>query len=382
MHRRDLLKAAATLPLLNAARLFAAPPANTRLLVVFMRGGYDAANVVVPVASDFYYEARPTIAIPRGDVLPLADGFGLHPILKGSLYPLWAKRQLAFVPFAGTSDLSRSHFETQASIERGGSAAGSGFMGRLVAQLTGTTPIAFTSELPLILRGAAVPNIAPDALGGGGGDTRQAALIARMYAKDTLGSAVRQGFGARIAVSEALATEMATAGQGAIPAQGFEAAARKIGRVMRDKYTLGFVDVGGWDTHVEQGGVGGPLSFVLDVLGKSLAGFADEIGPAWANTVVVVISEFGRTIRENGGRGTDHGHGTAYWLMGGKVAGGKLHGEQVRLTRATLNQDRDLPMLNDYRQVLGGLFQRLYGLTPAQVETVFPGAKPVDLGLI
>ena len=149
-----------------------------------------------------------------------------------------------------------------------------------------------------------------------------------------------------------------------------------IGRVMANKYTLGFVDVGGCDTHVDQGG--GGLTYTLNEFGKGLAGFASEIGPAaWKRTVVLVISEFGRTWHENGSRGTDHGHGTAYWLMGGK-----LRGEQVRLSQATVNLGRDLPVLNEYRAVLGGLFQRMYGLNTAQVEKIFPGAQPVDLALV
>jgi len=116
---------------------------------------------------------------------------------------------------------------------------------------------------------------------------------------------------------------MVTSGQGAIHSDTFEGAARKIGRVMANRYTLGFVDVGGWDTHVDQGNSGGGLAYTLNEFGKGLASFASEIGPAaWKRTVVLVISEFGRTFHENGSHGTDHGHGTAYWLMGGIVAGG------------------------------------------------------------
>src|SRR5580693_2287506 len=115
MLRRQFLTAALTLPFLGmAGRLYALPATGApRLLVVFLRGAYDAANIVVPASSDFYYAARPTLAIPRGAALPLDGGWALHPALKDSIYPLWSQKQIAFVPFAGTDDLSRSHFETQ-----------------------------------------------------------------------------------------------------------------------------------------------------------------------------------------------------------------------------------------------------------------------------
>ncbi len=144
---------------------------------------------------------------------------------------------------------------------------------------------------------------------------------------------------------------------------------------------LGFVDVGGWDTHVGQGGATGALANRLGELGRGLAALADEMGPAWQRTVVVVLSEFGRTFRENGNRGTDHGHGTVYWVLGGAVRGGKVLGEQQAVSAASLHQGRDYPVLNDYRAVLGGLFQRMWGLPPQALARVFPDAPVHDLGL-
>src|SRR5471030_1552555 len=159
-HREFLKSAAASLPLLGATgRLYAIPMSGPRLLVVFLRGAYDAANIVIPVSSDFYYAARPTLAIPKGAALALDNDWGLHPALKESIYPLWQKKQVAFVPFAGTDDTSRSHFETQDTIELGQPIAGSrdyrsGFLSRTAAALSGATPIAFTTTLPLSFRGA------------------------------------------------------------------------------------------------------------------------------------------------------------------------------------------------------------------------------------
>jgi uncharacterized protein (DUF1501 family) len=173
------------------------------------------------------------------------------------------------------------------------------------------------------------------------------------------------------------------ANRGAVSAKGFELSARRMGRLMKADYTLGFVDVGGWDTHVGQGAATGYLAGRLGELGRGLAGFADELGPdVWGRTTVVVVSEFGRTFRENGDKGTDHGHGSVYWVLGGAVKGGRIVGPQAPVTQAGLNQNRDYPVLTDYRSLIGGLARRAYGLTPARLDQVFPGAQPTDLGLI
>jgi uncharacterized protein (DUF1501 family) len=396
MRRRDLLRAAGLIaPLAVAGRLMAAPQTSARLLVVFLRGAYDATNVVVPVSSDFYYAARPTIAIARPDpanpnaARALTANWGLHPALADTILPLWTKGQAAFAPFAGTDDLSRSHFETQDTIELGQPLGGSrnygsGFMSRLAGQFTGTTPIAFTDQLPLIFRGGApIPNVAINQVGKPGVDAREAKLIEGMYQGQTLAPAVKEGFVVRDEVYSTVSAEMTAASRGAVSPKGFELSARRIASLMRDRFNLGFVDVGGWDTHVNQGGATGYLAGRLAELGRGLAGFADEIWPAaWSQTTVVVISEFGRTFRENGDKGTDHGHGGAFWVLGGGIKGGRIVGRQVELTQASLNQNRDYPVLNDYRDVLGGLFARIYGLTPARLDTVFPGARPLDLALV
>jgi uncharacterized protein (DUF1501 family) len=153
---------------------------------------------------------------------------------------------------------------------------------------------------------------------------------------------------------------------------------------MRDNsaYSIGFVDVGGWDTHVNQGAAEGALAANLAGLANGLAAFAREMGARWKSTVVVVMSEFGRTFRENGNRGSDHGHGNTLWVLGGGIAGGRIAGRQVALTEATLFQNRDLPVLNDYRSVLAHLFARMYGLGDAALGRVLPGAKAEDYGIV
>jgi uncharacterized protein (DUF1501 family) len=396
MNRRDLLIAAsATLPLVTAGRVWAAGPAKTRLLVVFLRGAYDAANVVIPTSSPFYYDQRPTLAIAKPNpadpnaALALDGDWSLHPALKDSIYPLWQKKQVAFVPFAGTEDMSRSHFETQDSIElgqplNGAHDYGSGFMNRLTTALGGAQPIAFTDQVPLTFRGALkVPNTSVGGTGKPGVDDRQAKLIASMYQDQPLAPVVSEGFQVRDEVYKSLSAEMQAANRGATSAKGFELSARRIASLMRDQFNVGFVDIGGWDTHVNEGAAQGQLANRLGELGRGLAGFADEIGPdAWNDTVVVCISEFGRTFKENGDKGTDHGHGSAYWVLGGRVNGGRILGDQVKVERATLNQDRDFPVANEYRALFGGLFQRMYGLDQGRLASVFPQSAARDLQLV
>jgi uncharacterized protein (DUF1501 family) len=394
MNRRDLLKLAAAAPLaLSPLRLYAAPGGG-RLLVVFMRGAYDAANLLVPHASSFYYEARPNIAIPcpgaaANAAIALDSDWALHPALRASLLPLYRQGQLAFVPFAGTDNLTRSHFETQDSIELGQPLDQtrdyqSGFMNRLASVLAGgAAPIAFTSRLPVTFRGAAqVPNVELRQLAKPGIDARQSTVIAGMYRNTPLAAPVNEGFSVRDGVMQELSGEMEAASRNALTARGFELEARRVARLMRERYNVGFVDVGGWDTHVGQGGAEGYLANRLEELGRGVAAFSEEMGSAWSDTVVVVISEFGRTFRENGNRGTDHGHGSVYWVLGGSVRGGRVAGEQVRVQANTLFQNRDYPVLNEYRAMFGGLFARMYGLDAAQVERIFPGTRGKDLALL
>ncbi|WP_367847289.1 DUF1501 domain-containing protein [Rhodoferax sp. WC2427] len=394
MQRRHLLQSLSALPLLSAGQLFAAPAAQSRLLFVFLRGAYDAANLLVPTSSDFYYASRPDIAVPRpgadlNTAIALNADWGLHPALRDTVYPLWQKGEASFIPFAGTDDVSRSHFETQDSIELGQPLTGqknyrSGFMNRLAAVINGAEPMAFTDSLPLVMQGSVqVPNTALKSIAKPAVDARQTAIIAAMYKDSDLSSRVTDGFAVRDEVARELSTEMQAASRGAINAKGFELEAQRIARLMKERYNLGFVDVGGWDTHVNQGGASGYLASRLEELGRGLATFAQEMGPAaWRNTTVVVASEFGRTFRQNGNRGTDHGHGSVYWVLGGGLRNAQVAGEQVRVEQATLFQNRDYPVLNEYRAVLAGLFSRQFGLNSKQLEQVFAGVTPRDLGLV
>ncbi len=403
MNRRHLLQAAAGLGALSmpGVRLFAAGADRPRFLLVFLRGGYDATHLLVPIGSSFYYEQRPRIAIARpGDAadtaLPVNADWGLHPALRQSLYPLMRAGQVRFIPFAGTDDLSRSHFETQDSIELGQPLGGSrdlnsGFLNRLAAELDAQQALSFTDQLPVAFRGSArIANAALRDSARPAVDAKNRALISGMYQGRALEKNVEEGLALREELARDLApsklkAEMDAAGRNAIAPKGFEAEARRIAALMRGRFSLGFIDIGGWDTHVNQGGATGALANRFEEVGRGLAAIADGLGPElWRQTTVMVISEFGRTFRENGNRGTDHGHGSVYWLLGGGLAsqGGPVAGEQVALNASTLFQNRDYPVLNDYRAVLGGVWQRQFGLSREAMARVFPGATPRDLGLL
>jgi uncharacterized protein (DUF1501 family) len=396
MKRRNFLQmmAMAAPALTVTGRVFSAPPGSPRFLLVFLRGGYDCANVVIPYSSSYYYETRPNIAVPKPTGQPddgaivLDSDWALTPVLRPSIAALYAQRQALFIPFAGTEDLSRSHFETQDSIELGQPLQGShdlnsGFLSRLAGVVNGAQPIAFTDSLPVCFRGNSdIPNILLKGVAKPVFDARQASILSDMYAGHHLQPEVRDGLELRQEVSMVMEQEMKEANRDSITPKGFELEARRIGRLMRQQYRIGFIDVGGWDTHVNEGSAQGALANNVDSLGKGLAALAQELGGEWRNTVVMVVSEFGRTFRENGNKGTDHGHGSVYWVLGGSINGGRVAGEQTKVERANLFQDRDYPVLNEYRGVLGGLFVSLWGLSLDQVQRVFPAVTPVSLNLV
>jgi uncharacterized protein (DUF1501 family) len=406
MNRRELLKSFAALSttavgLPFSTQLMAAPATQNRLLMVFLRGAYDATNLLIPTSSQFYYESRPNIAIARPGTNPnaalaLSADWGLHPALRDTIYPMFQAGEASFIPFAGIDDLSRSHFETQDSIEMGQALGGSrnfqsGFLNRLAMQLNAGSAMSFTEQLPIILRGETkVSNAALLKAGKNSLDDRQSKIIKQMYGNTQLEKQVSDGFEVRGEVVHNMKAEEQSmqkmmnndGSRDAISSKGFELEAKRIAKMMRDKYALGFIDVGGWDTHVNQGGASGVLANKLEELGRGLAAYKTAMGSMWKNTTVVVISEFGRTFRENGKQGTDHGHGSVYWVLGGGIKGGRILGEQQALEAATLFQNRDYPVLNEYRAVLGGLFAGIYGLNPRQMDQVFAGVQTRDLGLV
>lgn len=396
MRRRDLfgLSAAALLPLGGGA--WAAPAAGgpKRLVVVMLRGAVDGLNVVVPYGEDAYYAGRPTIAIAKpgaaeGLALPLDGHFALHPAL-AALLPLWQAKQLAFVHAAGSPDPTRSHFDAQLFIENGSPGkrvAEDGWMNRLLAALPGahgpTEAVAVGPTLPQILRGklpvanlplgpAAAQPMAIDR-------PAVAAAFDQLYAGDgAIATAYHEGRMARTELVADMSAEQMAADNGAPPAASLPAAAMRLARLIaRDRsIRLAFIGLGGWDTHVRQGGATGQLAGRLRPLGDGLAAFAKSLGNEWRDTAVIVISEFGRTVHENGDGGTDHGHGNAIWVMGGGVQGGRVYGDWPGLAPAALYQNRDLAVTTDYRTVLAAIVARHLRLPDRALAQILPGFTP------
>jgi uncharacterized protein (DUF1501 family) len=396
MNRRQLMKWSAGAAWVAAApRVLAAEGQPKRLVVILLRGAVDGLSIVVPYQEAAYYEARPTIAIARpGNAeggLALDGDFALNPAL-GTLLPLWTQRQLAFIHAAGSPDPSRSHFDAQRYIETGTPGQDltpDGWMNRLLAALPGahgpTAAIGIGSTMPRILAGrVAVANLprGPD-------PTRKLPIdrpeigdaFDRLYAgDDAVGQAYREGRQARTRLIADLASEQRAADNGAPPAAGIPAAAARIAQLLAGDpgIRLVFADFGGWDTHVDQKG---QLALRLRALGGGLASLARGLGRTWDDTVVVVLSEFGRTVHENGNAGTDHGHGNVIWVAGGNVAGGKVYGEWPGLTPAQLYQRRDLAVTTDFRCALAAILERHLRLDDPQLDAIFPTLPPISTEL-
>lgn len=401
--RQFLLRSARTLGGVAAAATSCAwaaagpAPATRRLVVVMLRGAVDGLSVVVPYADPEYRRARPGIALaPPGEpdgAIDLDGQFGLHPSL-AVLAPWWQQGRLAFVHASGSPDRTRSHFDAQDYMESGipgNKSIGSGWMNRLLAQLPGDSAplraIAVGSVQPRIVSGA--ERIAY--LDAGRAALRPAALdqprvqhaFAALYdGDDAIGRTFREAGESRRDMLATMEPTMMAADNGAPPVAGFAEDAARLGTLMRRdaRVQLGFLSAGGWDTHVNQGGARGPLAVRLGQLGAGIDALWRALGERQADTVVVVMSEFGRTVRQNGNGGTDHGHGNAMWLLGGTVAGRRVLGRWPGLDSAALHEGRDLAVTTDFRTVLGELAGAHLGLPDAAIEAVFPGrpaAPPV-----
>ncbi|MBS1144326.1 MAG: hypothetical protein H6R14_1732 [Proteobacteria bacterium] len=370
-----------------------APANNRRLIIVLLRGAVDGLNVVVPYGDDDYYRARSSIAIaPPGrddGGLDLDGFFALHPAL-ASLLPRWQAGQLAFVHAAGSPDATRSHFDAQDYLESGTpgrKATADGWMNRLLAQLPaaeGNRALNIGTVMPRILAGAQ-----PVAMLASGQAATKAGPLDRprigqafdqLYAgNDKYGDAYRASQQSRREIMAALSSpeienEMQKASNGAPLPPVFVDDAARVARLMRGDpaVQLAFMAVGGWDTHANQGGARGQLANRLQPLGEGLAGLADGLGPLFDDTTIVVLSEFGRTVRQNGNGGTDHGHGNVIWLLGGQVAGRKVHGRWPGLAEPARYENRDLAITTDFRSVLGSVLTQHLGLNNSALAKVFP----------
>jgi uncharacterized protein (DUF1501 family) len=373
-------------------------PTKRKLVVVMLRGAVDGLNVVAPVADENYLRLRPTIGLAPpgtpGGALDLDGYFGLHPAL-ASLQPLWQQKKLAFVHASGSPDATRSHFDAQDYMESatpGRKNTPDGWMNRLVAQLPGpSTPsrlLGIGPAMPRILAGTAAAFNLPN----GAAATRAnildrpaiGAAFDQMYANhQRFGRAYLDGKAAHKEVMEAAETpQMQAADRGAPLPNGFPGDAAHLATLMRNdpKIQLAFVELGGWDTHTGQGAATGQLANRLAPLGQGLAVLAERLGPLFDDTTVVVMSEFGRTARENGNGGTDHGHGNVMWVLGGRVNGGKVYGEWQGVGDGALNEGRDLPVTTDFRTVLVQVAERHLRLSDRQLAAVFPAVPQKSSG--
>jgi len=403
--RREFLRAAAALsaagvfmigPHAWAARALDGDPSHKRLVVVFMRGAVDGLSVVVPYGDSQYYEQRPTIAIPRtggdGAVIDLDGHFGLNPALT-SIMPIWRDGTLAFVHACGSPDPTRSHFDAQDYMESGTpgrKSTGDGWMNRVIAALPGahgpTEAVSLGPTVPRILSGRmAVANIP---LGRGAArplpldNPKIEEAFDRLYTgDDPLSRTYHEGRIARTKLRADLMQDMTDANNGAPSPDGFSDDTGRLARLIaRDpSIRLAFLALGGWDTHVNQGASQGQLANHLKPLGAGLASFVKDLGAAYNDTVIVVISEFGRTVHENGNGGTDHGHGNVMWLMGGPVRGRRVYARWPGLTPAALYQERDVAVTTDFREPIGLVLHAHLGLSPSQIEQIFP-ERPRDSG--
>jgi uncharacterized protein (DUF1501 family) len=385
-----------TMPAFLQRAVASTPGAGKKQLVVlFQRGAADGLNIVVPFGEPNYYRMRPSIAIPRpragadNAAIDLDGFFGLHPGL-APLWPLFQKNELAIVHAAGSPDPTRSHFDAQDYMESGTpgvKATEDGWLDRAV----GTIPeenaspfraVAMGPNLPRMLQGSTAAMAIPD--------LRQfkvqpqsvaMANVAEggfeaMYAQ-TVDQALH-GTGAEtfeaIDMLRKIDTLKYPPENGAVyPKNAVGQRLQQIGQMIKANIGVEvlFLDCGGWDNHVNEGGAQGQLANLLRDLGQSLAAFHQDMGVRMADIVVVTMSEFGRTAKENGNRGTDHGHANCMFVMGGDVKGGRVYGKWPGLDEHQLNEGRDLALTTDFRSVVGEILTRHLGVK--NLAPVFPG---------
>ena len=365
-----------------------------RLVVVFQRGAVDGLNVVVPYREKSYYAMRPTIGIPAKSVLDLDGFFGLHPSL-ASLEPLYRRGQLAIVHAAGSPDMTRSHFDAQDYMESGTPGVKStadGWLNRALqaedlrhkCEHTAFRAIALGAQVPRTLSGSvpalAIGNVNNFTVGGHveAPVSPAAGAFEAMYSDS--GDSILHATGE--ATFEAVKMLRAADPAQYEPVAGAEYPNSEFGNNMRQiaqllKANLGveaaFTDVSGWDTHQNQGGVEGQLSNRLRDFSDSISAFWRDMGDRGEDITLVTMSEFGRTARQNGTGGTDHGHANAMFVLGGRVRGGKVFGRWPGLADHELNEGRDLAVTTDFRAVLGEVVSKSIGAS--NFERVFPGAK-------
>jgi uncharacterized protein (DUF1501 family) len=362
---------------------------SKQLIAIFQRGAVDGLSVVVPYGEQEYHRLRPSIAIARpggGDAgaLDLDGFFGLNPRLR-PLMPLWTRRDLAVVHACGSHDATRSHFDAQDYMESGTPGVKStadGWLNRyLQARRAGTTPtpfraVALTGQLPRLLQGTA-PALAMNAIDRFGlrAESVNASFEAQYQAAAdrVLNGTGREAFGAMKQLEAADPSRYRPENGADYPRSAFGRALEQIAQLTKADVGLevAFAEVGGWDTHVNQGGAQGQLAVPLDDFARGIAALDTDLGDRMADVVVLTMSEFGRAVSENGNRGTDHGHGNVMMAIGGGVRGGRVYGKWPGLDREHRYEGRDLAVTTDFRDVFGEIVVRHLGV--ADPTPIFPG---------
>jgi len=364
---------------------------NKKLVVIFQRGAADGLNIVVPYRETNYYAMRPSIAIRPNDVLNLDGFFGLHPAM-ASLKQLYDQGHLAVVHAAGSPDMTRSHFDAQDYMESGTPGVKiteDGWLNRaLQAEVMRDKPSAFRAvalgtQVPRTLQGKipalAVNNLAEFSVAGRGPQPSPISnAFQAMY--DSSADAVLHGTGQETfeavkMLKAANPSKYQPAAGVVYPSTSFGNSLKQVAQLL--KANLGveaaFSDIGGWDTHQNQGSSNGQLANRLREFSDSLAAFWMDMGDDAGNITLVTMSEFGRTARQNGTGGTDHGHANVMFVLGGAVKGGKVYGRWPGLANEQLNEGRDLSVTTDFRQVLGEAAAKTLGAR--NLDIVFPGGR-------
>jgi len=384
-------------PSFMARTAVAASGRSKQLIAIFQRGAVDGLSVVVPYGEGDYYRARPSIAIPRpnsgdGAAIDLDGFFGFNPRLQ-PLKPLWDSKQLAVVHACGSPDSTRSHFDAQDYMESatpGVKSTSDGWLNRyLQAQraehATPFRAVALTSQLPRMLQGTApalaVSQLAQFGIRAGQSSEAVGASFEAEYAAAAdavLNGTGRDAFNAIKMLKTADPSKYEAANGADYPRSPFGQSLRQIAQLTKANVGLevAFADVGGWDTHVNQGSGQGQLAGRLDDFSRSIAALVRDLGDRMADTVVLTMSEFGRAVNENGNRGTDHGHGNAMMVIGGGVRGGHVYGTWPGLAVEKRYDRRDLAVTTDFRDVFGEIITKHLALKDAR--QVFPGYQISD----
>ena len=363
-----------------------------RLVVLFQRGAADGLNIVVPHGESAYYSMRPSIAIPRPNrgqesCIDLDGFFGLHPSMS-SFKPLWDQKHLAIVHAAGSPDNTRSHFDAQDYMESGTPGVKStedGWLNRAVRKpepaatpfraisMGGTLPRALAGTAPAV----AIGNINEFGVGGRGPAAAPLTnTFEAMYAQsvDTVLHGTGQETFEAVKMLKAADPARYTPARGAnYPRGRFGDSLRQLAQLIKANLgvEVAFADIGGWDHHVNEGSVQGQLASVVRDFSQSITAFWTDLCDLGEDTVLVTMSEFGRTARENGNRGTDHGHANVMFVLGGPVRGGRVYGQWPGLNQSQLYEGRDLALTTDFRRVLGeGVYRHLGN---KDLATIFPG---------